>query len=136
VGAPSSRCGNGWRFGHGRFRCFLSEAWAFHLQIYKPLFGRTWDAMVPLPRYTSVAGIPLPDLIAKGWISQSQIDEIVDRTRNGGAEIVNLLKTGSAFYAPATSAIRNGGILSQGSETYIALRNLVDRTSMALRTFM
>jgi len=60
---------------------------------------------VPLPRYTSVAGIPLPDLIAKGWISQSQVDALVDRTRNGGAEIINLLKTGSAFYAPATSAV-------------------------------
>src|SRR5438045_9161887 len=61
--------------------------------------------MVPLVRYSTVAGIPLPDLVKMGWTSQARIDEIVDRTRNGGAEIVNLLKTGSAFYAPATSAI-------------------------------
>src|ERR1700737_3892133 len=63
------------------------------------------DTMVPLVRYSTVAGIPLPDLVKMGWTSQTRIDEIVDRTRNGGAEIVNLLKTGSAFYAPAASAI-------------------------------
>jgi malate dehydrogenase len=56
-------------------------------------------------RYSAVAGIPLPDLIRMGWSTQPRIDEIVERTRNGGAEIVNLLKTGSAFYAPAASAI-------------------------------
>jgi malate dehydrogenase len=61
--------------------------------------------MVPLVKYSTVAGIPLPDLVKMGWTSQTRLDEIVDRTRNGGAEIVNLLKTGSAFYAPATSAI-------------------------------
>ena len=61
--------------------------------------------MVSLVRYSTVAGIPLPDLVKMGWTSQARIDEIVDRTRNGGAEIVNLLKTGSAFYAPAASAI-------------------------------
>src|SRR5260370_14821325 len=61
--------------------------------------------MGPLVRYSTVAGIPLPDLVKVGWTSQAGIDEIVDRTRNGGAEIVNLLKTGSAFYAPAASAI-------------------------------
>ncbi len=61
--------------------------------------------MVPLAKYSTVAGIPLPDLVKMGWTSQSRIDEIIDRTRNGGAEIVNLLKTGSAFYAPAASAI-------------------------------
>ena len=61
--------------------------------------------MVPLTRYSTVAGIPLPDLVKMGWTSQARIDEIVDRTRNGGAEIVNLLKTGSAFYAPAAAAI-------------------------------
>src|SRR5947199_10854410 len=61
--------------------------------------------MMPLLIYSTVAGIPLPDLVKMGWTSQTRIDEIVDRTRNGGAEIVNLLKTGSAFYAPAASAI-------------------------------
>jgi malate dehydrogenase len=61
--------------------------------------------MVPLVRYSTVAGIPLPDLVRMGWISQEKLDSIVQRTRDGGAEIVNLLKTGSAFYAPAASAI-------------------------------
>ena len=61
--------------------------------------------MVPLVRYSTVAGIPLPDLVKMGWTTQEKIDAIVQRTRDGGAEIVNLLKTGSAFYAPASSAI-------------------------------
>ena len=61
--------------------------------------------MVPLVRYSTVAGIPLPDLVKMGWTTQERLDEIVQRTRDGGAEIVNLLKTGSAFYAPAASAI-------------------------------
>jgi malate dehydrogenase len=69
------------------------------------VLGGHGDSMVPLPRYSTVAGIPLPDLVKMGWTTQKRIDEIVDRTRNGGAEIVNLLKTGSAFYAPAASAI-------------------------------
>jgi malate dehydrogenase len=60
---------------------------------------------VPLVRYSAVAGIPLPDLVKMGWTSEARINEIVDRTRNGGGEIVSLLKTGSAFYAPAASAI-------------------------------
>jgi malate dehydrogenase len=61
--------------------------------------------MVPLIRYSSVAGIPVPDLIKMGWSTQERIDKIVQRTRDGGAEVVNLLKTGSAYYAPASSAI-------------------------------
>ena len=61
--------------------------------------------MVPLVKYSTVAGIPLRDLVKMGWTTQARIDEIVKRTRDGGAEIVNLLKTGSAFYAPASSAI-------------------------------
>jgi malate dehydrogenase len=69
------------------------------------VLGGHGDTMVPLVKYSTVAGIPLPDLVKMGWTSQARIDEIVDRTRNGGAEIVNLLKTGSAFYAPAASAI-------------------------------
>lgn len=90
----------------GRFRCFLAQALNVSpADIQTFVLGGHGDSMVPLPRYTSVAGIPLPDLVAQGWISQSQIEAIVDRTRNGGGEIVNLLKTGSAFYAPATSAI-------------------------------
>jgi malate dehydrogenase len=61
--------------------------------------------MVPLSRYSTVAGIPLPDLVEMGWTTQEKLDAIIQRTRDGGAEIVGLLKTGSAFYAPATSAI-------------------------------
>src|SRR5215467_11049039 len=63
------------------------------------------DSMVPLVRYSTVAGIPLPDLVKMGWTSQDKLDKIVQRTRDGGGEIVNLLKTGSAFYAPASSGI-------------------------------
>jgi len=69
------------------------------------VLGGHGDTMVPLTRYSAVAGIPVPDLVKMGWTSQARIDEIVKRTANGGAEIVNLLKTGSAFYAPAASAI-------------------------------
>ena len=61
--------------------------------------------MVPLPRYSTVAGIPLPDLIKMKWTTQKRVNDIIQRTRDGGAEIVGLLKTGSAFYAPAASAI-------------------------------
>lgn len=90
----------------GRFRCFLADALGVSpADVQTFVLGGHGDAMVPLPRYTSVAGMPLPDLIKRGWISQTQVDALVDRTRNGGAEIVNLLKTGSAYYAPATSAI-------------------------------
>lgn len=90
----------------GRYRCFLAEALGVSVaDIQAFVLGGHGDSMVPMPRYTSVAGIPLPDLIAKGWISPEKLDAIIDRTRNGGGEIVNLLKTGSAFYAPATAAI-------------------------------
>jgi malate dehydrogenase len=61
--------------------------------------------MVPLVRYSTVAGVPLPDLVKMGWTTQAKLDAMVERTRKGGGEIVNLLKTGSAFYAPAASAI-------------------------------
>jgi malate dehydrogenase len=69
------------------------------------VLGGHGDDMVPLIRYSTVAGIPLPDLVKMGWTTQERIDKIVQRTRGGGGEIVNLLKTGSAFYAPASSAI-------------------------------
>lgn len=69
------------------------------------VLGGHGDTMVPLVRYSTVAGIPVPDLIEMGWSTQEKIDEIVKRTRGGGGEIVALLKTGSAFYAPASSAI-------------------------------
>ncbi len=69
------------------------------------VMGGHGDTMVPLPRYSTVAGIPLTDLVKMGWMKKSRLDEIVQRTRDGGAEIVGLLKTGSAFYAPATAGI-------------------------------
>ena len=70
------------------------------------ILGGHGDSMVPLIRYTTVSGISLPELIKMGWITQERVDEIAQRTRDGGAEIVKLLKTGSAFYAPASSAIK------------------------------
>jgi malate dehydrogenase len=89
-----------------RFRYFLADDFNVSVEdVTAFVLGGHGDTMVPLVRYSTVAGIPIPDLIRMGWTSQSRIDEIVDRTRNGGAEIVNLLKTGSAFYAPASSAI-------------------------------
>ena len=69
------------------------------------VMGGHGDTMVPLVRYSTVGGIPLPDLVKMGWMTQERLDSIVQRTRDGGAEIVGLLKTGSAFYAPASSAI-------------------------------
>ena len=69
------------------------------------VLGGHGDSMVPLIRYSTVAGIPLPDLVKMKWTTQARLDEIVQRTREGGAEIVNLLKSGSAYYAPAASAI-------------------------------
>src|SRR5277367_1567448 len=89
-----------------RFRYFLADDFNVSVEdVTAFVLGGHGDTMVPLVRYSTVAGIPIPDLIRMGWTSQTRIDEIVDRTRNGGAEIVNLLKTGSAFYAPASSAI-------------------------------
>jgi malate dehydrogenase len=89
-----------------RFRYFLADEFNVSVEdVSAFVLGGHGDTMVPLVRYSTVAGIPLPDLVKMGWTSQARIDEIVDRTRNGGAEIVNLLKTGSAFYAPAASAV-------------------------------
>lgn len=89
-----------------RFRYFLSQHFGVSVKDISALvMGGHGDTMVPLVRFSSVAGIPLPELIEMGWATQADIDKIVDRTRNGGAEIVNLLKSGSAFYAPAASAI-------------------------------
>lgn len=89
-----------------RFRYFLAEEFNVSVEdVTAFVLGGHGDTMVPLVRYSAVAGIPVPDLIAMGWSTQERIDEIVQRTRDGGAEIVGLLKTGSAFYAPASSAI-------------------------------
>jgi malate dehydrogenase len=89
-----------------RFRYFLAEEFNVSVEdVTAFVLGGHGDTMVPLPRYSTVAGIPLPDLVAMKWTTQKRIDEIVQRTRDGGAEIVGLLKTGSAFYAPASAAI-------------------------------
>jgi len=89
-----------------RFRHFLADEFKVSVEdVTAFVLGGHGDTMVPLTRYSTVAVIPVPDLIKMGWTTQARIDEIVKRTANGGAEIVNLLKTGSAFYAPAASAI-------------------------------
>src|SRR5690242_2451116 len=89
-----------------RFRYFLADEFNVSVEdVTAFVLGGHGDSMVPLIRYSTVAGIPLPDLVKMKWTSQARLDAIVQRTRDGGAEIVNLLKTGSAFYAPAASAI-------------------------------
>ena len=89
-----------------RFRHFLAQEMNVSQEdVSAFVLGGHGDTMVPMVRYSTVAGIPLPDLVKMGWISQKRVNEIVQRTRDGGAEIVGLMKTGSAFYAPAASAI-------------------------------
>ncbi|WP_375201567.1 malate dehydrogenase [Hyphococcus sp.] len=102
-----------------RFRYFLAEEFNVSVEsVTAFVLGGHGDTMVPLVRYSTVAGIPLPDLIEMGWTTQAKIDAIVDRTRKGGGEIVALLKTGSAYYAPAASAI-------QMAESYLKDKKLV-----------
>jgi malate dehydrogenase len=89
-----------------RFRHFLSLEFNVSMKdVTAFVLGGHGDTMVPSVRYSTVGGIPLPDLVAMGWTTQEKLDAIVQRTRDGGAEIVGLLKTGSAFYAPAASAV-------------------------------
>jgi malate dehydrogenase len=89
-----------------RFRYFLADEFKVSIEdVTAFVLGGHGDTMVPLVRYSTVAGIPLPDLVKMGWTTEARVEAIVQRTRDGGAEIVNLLKTGSAFYAPASSAI-------------------------------
>jgi len=89
-----------------RFRHFLAEELNVSVEdVSAFVLGGHGDTMVPMPRFSTVAGISLPELVKMGWIKQERLDQIVQRTRDGGAEIVGLLKTGSAYYAPATSAI-------------------------------
>jgi malate dehydrogenase len=89
-----------------RFRVFLAQEFNVSVEdVTAFVLGGHGDTMVPLIRYSTVAGIPLPDLVKMGWTTKKNLDAIVQRTRDGGAEIVNFLKTGSAFYAPASAAI-------------------------------
>jgi malate dehydrogenase len=90
-----------------RFRAFLAEEFNVSAEdVSAFVLGGHGDDMVPLPRYSTVGGIPLPDLVKMGWTTKERIAEIVDRTRAGGAEIIGLLKTGSAYYAPASAAVQ------------------------------
>ena len=102
-----------------RFRFFLAEEFNVSVEsVTAFVLGGHGDTMVPLTRYSTVAGIPLPDLVEMGWTTQAKVDAIVDRTRKGGGEIVALLKSGSAYYAPAASAI-------QMAESYLKDKKLV-----------
>lgn len=99
-------CGMAGVLDSARFRYFLAEEFGVSVQdVSAFVLGGHGDTMVPLVRYSTVAGIPVPDLVAMGWSTPERIERIVQRTRDGGAEIVGLLKTGSAYYAPASSAI-------------------------------
>jgi malate dehydrogenase len=103
---PSKVVGMAGVLDSARFRHFLAEEFKVSVEdVTAFVLGGHGDSMVPLIRYSTVAGIPLPDLVKMGWTTQEKLDAIVDRTRKGGGEIVALLKTGSAFYAPASSAI-------------------------------
>lgn len=106
-GLPAEKvCGMAGILDSARFRHFLAEEFAVSVKdVTAFVLGGHGDTMVPLTRYSTVAGIPLPDLVEMGWTTQDKLDAIVQRTRDGGAEIVGLLKTGSAYYAPAASAI-------------------------------
>jgi malate dehydrogenase len=107
AGLPANRVvGMAGVLDSARFRYFLAEEFKVSVEdVSAFVLGGHGDTMVPLVRYSTVAGIPLPDLVKMSWTTQARLDAIVQRTRDGGAEIVNLLKTGSAFYAPASSAI-------------------------------
>ena len=106
-GLPAHKvCGMAGVLDSARFRHFLSEEFEVSMRdVTAFVLGGHGDTMVPLTRYSTVGGIPLPDLVDMGWTTQEKLDAIVQRTRDGGAEIVGLLKTGSAYYAPAASAI-------------------------------
>ena len=107
TGFPANRVvGMAGVLDSARFRYFLAEEFNVSVEdVTAFVLGGHGDTMVPLIRYSTVAGIPLPDLVKMGWTTKEKLDAIVQRTRDGGAEIVNFLKTGSAFYAPASAAI-------------------------------
>lgn len=110
-----------------RFRYFLAEEFGVSVEdVTAFVLGGHGDTMVPLVRYSAVAGIPVPDLVKMGWSSQKKIDDIVQRTRDGGAEIVGLLKTGSAFYAPASSAIEMAEAFLQDKKRVLPCAAYVD----------
>lgn len=105
--APEKVVGMAGVLDSARFRYFLSEEFNVSVEdVTAFVLGGHGDTMVPLARYSTVAGVPLPDLVKMGWTTQDKLDSIIQRTRDGGAEIVGLLKRGSAFYAPAAAAIQ------------------------------
>jgi len=106
-GLPSSKViGMAGVLDSARFRFFIADELKVSVEdVTAFVLGGHGDTMVPLTRYSTVAGVPLTDLVKMGWLTKERLDEIVQRTRDGGAEIVGLLKTGSAFYAPARAAI-------------------------------
>ncbi len=104
--APNMVCGMAGVLDSSRFTFFIAEALGVSIkEVSTFVLGGHGDTMVPVVNYSTVAGIPLPEMVKMGKISQAKLDEIVARTRNGGGEVVALLKTGSAFYAPAASAV-------------------------------
>ncbi|MSO80975.1 MAG: malate dehydrogenase [Alphaproteobacteria bacterium] len=107
AGLSAAKCvGMAGVLDSARFRYFLAEEFKVSVEdVTAFVIGGHGDTMVPLVRYSTVAGIPLPDLVKMGWTTQARLDAIVQRTRDGGGEIVKLLGNGSAFYAPASSAI-------------------------------
>jgi malate dehydrogenase len=107
TGFPANRVvGMAGVLDSARLRYFLAEEFKVSVEdVSAFVLGGHGDTMVPLIRYATVAGIPVPELVKMGWTSQEKITQILARTRDGGAEIINYLKTGSAFYAPASSAI-------------------------------
>ncbi|MDD9912918.1 MAG: malate dehydrogenase [Alphaproteobacteria bacterium] len=104
--APNKVVGMAGVLDSSRFSYFLAEAMDVAVEdVTTFVLGGHGDSMVPIARYATVAGIPVPDMVKMGYLTQAKLDEIIQRTRDGGAEIVGLLKTGSAYYAPASSAI-------------------------------
>jgi malate dehydrogenase len=129
TGFPANRVvGMAGVLDSARFRYFLAEEFKVSVEdVTAFVLGGHGDTMVPLLRYSTVAGIPVPDLIKMGWSTNERMDKIVQRTRDGGAEIVNLLKTGSAFYAPGLLGDRDGRELPARQEAPAPLRGPSDR---------
>jgi len=127
-GLPHERvCGMAGILDSARFRHFLSLEFGVSMRdVTAFVLGGHGDTMVPLIRYSTVAGIPLPDLVEMGWTSRERLDAIVQRTRDGGAEIVKLLGAGSAYYAPAASAIEMAEAYLRDSKRVLPCATYVD----------
>ena len=128
-------CGMAGVLDSARFRHFLAEEFNVSVKdVTAFVLGGHGDTMVPLTRYSTVAGIPLPDLVDMGWTTQDKLDSIVQRTRDGGAEIVGLLKTGSAYYAPAASAIEMAEAYLKDQKRLLPCAASVSYTHLTLPT--